>query len=248
MKGIVRPLTYGRLGNYCFQIAAAMGYAWRHGLEFSVPDHTKSPVHNPIYFQHLANPRWDNSAPVVRIEEGTHAYQELPYKLEWEGKQIVLDGYWQTEKYFKEFRKEVIAAFGLEWKQLDGFVSVHLRRGDYLRLTHKHPPVPKEWIEEAMRQFPGYHFIFFSDDIAYCKETFGHRKDVSFSKRKDPLQDLTEMSWCEHQIGSASTFSLWGGYLNQNPKKRMIMPRLWFVPGHGGLDVSDIVPENWIRL
>jgi len=249
MSTFVKPLTYGRMGNFLFQAAAAMGYAWRHELEFTLPNHTKNPRHNPIYLQHLVNPKFDPTWPTETITEGpTHVYEELPFKEEWRGKKnIILDGYWQSEKYFKEFRNSIISKFGFEWKPLLGFVSVHVRRGDYLKLTDKHPPVPASWITDAMAQFPGYHFIFFSDDIPWCRMVFGRRKDVTFSKGSSEVQDLVEMTWCEHHICSASTFSWWGAWLNQNPHKRVIMPKLWFMPGRKE-DTRDIVPEGWERL
>jgi len=56
------------------------------------------------------------------------------------------------------------------------------------------------------------------------------------------------MSCCEHHICSASTFSWWGAWLSQNPNKKVIMPKLWFIPGWGGHDVKDVVPPEWIRI
>lgn len=248
MSGMVKPRTYGRMGNFLFQAAAAMGYAWRHGMEFTLPNTTRDPVHNPIYLQHLVNPWWDESLPQVVIDEKTHGYQELPFQEDWRGKNIILNGYWQSEKYFLSFRDRILEAFGYPWILRREVVSVHVRRGDYLRLTQKHPPVPKEWYEEAMRKFPGYRFCFYSDDIAWCEETFGHRDDVSFSKGQDEEQDLISMSCCEHHICSASTFSWWGAWLNRNDEKHIIIPRLWFQPGYRKTDTKDIVPETWERL
>jgi hypothetical protein len=94
-----------------------------------------------------------------------------------------------------------------------------------------------------MNKFPGYHFIFFSDDIPWCIQTFGHRKDVTFSAGRKEMEDLQYMSTCEHHVCSASTFSWWGMWLNRNPNKRVIFPKLWFTPNWGGLDTKDIVPE-----
>lgn len=240
---IVKPLTYGRMGNFLFQAAAAIGYACRHGLEFTVPNSTNNPKNNPIYLQHLVNPKFKIPDPCVQITEGPHSYQELPYNEEWRDKQnVILDGYWQTEKYFKECRNTVLQAFNFPWHSMPGFVSVHVRRGDYLQLTQKHPPVPASWITEAMGCFPGFHFIFFSDDIQWCKDVFGRRKDVTFSKGTSEVQDLIEGTWCEHHICSASTFSWWQMWLNQNPNKRVIFPKRWFMPGRPEA-THDIVPE-----
>jgi len=246
--GMVRPKTYGRFGNFLFQAAAAMGYAWRHRLEFSLPDTTKDAKNNPIYLQHLVNPKWDPKLPVVTLTEKTHGYQELRYEAGWKNHNIVLDGYWQSEKYFKEFRERILGAFNYPWKPFPGNVSVHVRRTDYLTLTKKHPPVPKEWITNVMAQFPDHKFTFFSDDIAWCYQEFGHREDCVFSEGKNEVDDLVVMSWHEHQICSASTFSWWSMWLNRNPNKRAIFPKNWFQPGYKKTDTKDIIPDWCERL
>lgn len=247
MSGMVKPLTYGRMGNFLFQAATAIGYALRHDLPFTLPDTTKNPKWNPIYLQHLVNPKWDPSLPEVELTETTHAFQDLPFRNSWRQCNIVLDGYWQSEKYFKDFRLDILRIFGFKWAPVTGLVSVHVRRGDYLKLTQKHPPIGVSWYHAAMAKFPGCHFMFFSDDIQWCRDNFGHRKDVVFSDGINEEDDLMAMSWCEHHICSASTFSWWGAWLDWNPSKRVIMPALWFVPGHGNLDIKDIVPAEWER-
>lgn len=238
----------GRMGNFLFQAATTMAYAWKHQLEFTVPNTTKNLKHNPIYLGHLVHPDYRPEDPCVHIEEKVHTYQELEYQEEWRNKSnVTLHGYWQTEKYFLEYREQVLQKFAFPWKPLPGFVSVHVRRGDYLRLTTKHPPVPVSWIMKAMERFPGFHFIFFSDDIPWCKSVFSRRKDVSFSKGTNEVQDLIDMSQCDHHICSASTFSWWGMWLNQNPQKRAIFPKLWFQPGRKE-DTKDIIPEWCERI
>jgi len=247
MRGMVKPKTYGRMGNFLFQAAAAMGYAWRHGMDFTVPDTTKDPKWNPIYLQHLVNPKFDPRLPEALIKEHQHSYLELPFRDHWRQSNIILDGYWQSEKYFKEFRDRVIEAFGYPWVLLKGAVSVHVRRTDYLTLTRKHPPVGKEWMERQMAEFPSFQFQFFSDDISWCQVEFGQRADCSFSEGQTEEQDLISMSCCEHHICSASTFSWWAAWLNRNPDKRIIMPKDWFQPGYKKTDTSDIVPPKWER-
>lgn len=245
---MVKPLTYGRMGNFLFQVACAITYAWRHGLEFTIPNTTKDPRNNPIYLQHLVNPRWDPALPSVQIVEQSHAFQVLPFQEAWRDKNIILDGYWQTEKYFLEFRDRLLETFAYPWEPWKGIVSFHVRRGDYLRLAYKHPPVSLDWMHRAMALFPGYHFLFFSDDIKWCQSVFGDRKDVTFSTGKSIEEDLIRMSWCEHHICSASTFSWWGAWLNRNPQKRILMPDWWFTPGYQRINTKDIVPTHWERL
>lgn len=240
--------TYGRMGNFLFQAATCIGYALKHNLEFSLPNTTTSEFWNPIYLQHLVSPKWQQGKEDILINETVHQYQELEFNESWREVQIVLNGYWQTEKYFKDYRKEILYLFDFPYERKDAVVSVHVRRGDYVLLKEKHPPVSKEWYEEAMAEFPGYRFKFFSDDIAWCKSQFGGRTDCEFSTNANEVDDLVEISCCEHNINSSSTFSWWGAWLNQNENKKIITPKDWFTPGWGGADTKDLIPDKWIKL
>ena len=242
--------SVGRFGNVLFQAAATIGYALRHDLDFTVPTKTHDAKWCPIYLTHLANPKYDPTLPEVRVVERGHAYQQIPFQESWRGKNIVLDGYWQSEKYFEECREKILELFNYPWVPHKGTVSVHVRRGDYVQLAHKHPPVSVEWYNYAMEQFNGYNFRFFSDDIPYCHAHWGNHPNCSFSSGRSPEeQDLAEMSSCEHHISSASTFSWWSAWLNQNPNKRIIIPKRWFSDAEElKCNTKDIVPESWERI
>lgn len=247
MNGHVKPLFFGRAGNVLFQAATAIAYALDHEMPYTVPNKTDDPKHNPLYLQHLVDPKFNPKLPEIKIVEKGHNFQVLPFQEAWRNSNIILDGYWQTEKYFKHRRNEIIQAFGYPWESLPGFVSVHVRRTDYLRLQKKHPLVRKEWIDTQMERFPGYHFIFFSDDTPWCEENYGKRKDVTVHKGTVE-QDLIKMSCCTHHICSASTFSWWSAWLNRYPNKQVYIPKQWFGVGHGNLDTSDIVPPEWHKV
>ena len=240
--------TYGRMGNFLFQVAACIGYAMKHNLEFSIPNRTNEPFWNPIYLQHLVNPKYIQGREDVLLNEPFHQYQEIPFKEEWREKQIVLNGYWQSEKYFKEYRNEILYLFAFPYEMKKDVVSIHVRRGDYLQLPNKHPQIGKEWYEAAMALFPDKQFKFFSDDISWCAHTFGGRDNVTYSSNKNEVEDLIEMSCCEYNINSSSTFSWWSAWLNRNFEKIVVTPKDWFVPGWMNMDTKDIVPEEWIKL
>lgn len=238
----------GRMGNYLFELATAMGYAFKNNIEYTAPFITLHEFWNPIYLKHLQNPKYNPNLPQAVIREYQHQYQELPFNESWRDVNIVLSGYWQTEKYFKNYRQQILDAFNYEWNLNKGLVSVHVRRGDYITFSEKHPAVPVEWYEEAMSMFPDKKFVFFSDDIEWCKENFKHRNDCSFSEGRSIEEDLIEISQCEHHINSSSTYSWWGAWLNRNEDKKIYTPKLWFTENWGNLNVDDIVPETWIKL
>lgn len=246
---IVSYKPTGRLGNALFQCAATIAYALKNGIEFSIPSITNSTQWNPIYLQHLVNSKWINGKEDITLCEKTYfKYEDIEWKEEWKGKQILLDGYWQNEKYFKDHKEDVLKAFNFFYMKQTNLVGVHIRRGDYVNLREKHPEITPGWYENAMYLFKDFNFMIFSDDIPYCKEIFKHRGDCIYSEGKSELDDLIAFSHCEHQINSASTFSWWGSYLNKNENKKCIFPKQWFTPSHSNAWTEEIVLPEWIRL
>jgi hypothetical protein len=240
---MVSSIYAGRLGNILFEKAAAIGYAQKHGLQYCIDEEPS--------IRHM----WPK--PVI-IKESGHQYQELPFMPQWKDKHVVLQGFWQSERYFAHCREEVLKAFGFSWEPLNAVCSIHVRRGDYLLYPDKHPVVTAEYLDQAISyicQNTGVSlFMVFSDDIPYCRQLINSRMyygcRFDYSERIDERRDLEFMSRCEHNIISNSTFSWWGAWLNQNPDKVVISPSKdnWFGPGNAHLDTSDIIPESWIQI
>lgn len=240
--------TYGRTGNFLFQVAATIAYALKHNLDFSIPNKTNDPFWNPIHLQHLVNQKWDQGREDILINENGHEYKEIEFREEWRDKQIVLNGYWQSEKFFSDYRMEILYLFDLPYEQKEDTAAIHVRRGDYLHLRDKHPEVTRDWYESAMGRFGNnFKFKFFSDDISWCRQEFGNRSDCDFSTNDDIMRDLIEGSCCQHQILSSSTFGWWMGWLNRNPNKIVYIPKNWFIPGYS-LETKDIVPLSWYKI
>lgn len=239
----------GRFGNWYMESCTAIAYALKHGLEFSMPTgHGKDSFHNPVYCKHLINPNYNPHLPEIRLWENGHQYQELPFEEDWRNNNIIIEGYRQSEKYFKEYANEIRYLMNYPYEKKEGIVCLHWRRGDYVHLKEKHPEVTIEYYEKAMGLFPGFRFKVFSDDIHYSREQFKHRHDVEFSTNDDIERDFIEMQCCEHFINSSSTFSWAAAWHSRSENKKVVTPELWFTPGWMNMDTSDIVPETWIKL
>lgn len=231
----------GRLGNQAFQIATTIGLALRNGTNYKIPVKTVDPRVWPTYFNHF--PRLYPSDKIsLRYKEPEFNYNPIPFT-----DNMCLSGYFQSEKYFADYRPEIIKAFGIPWKPLKGVVSIHVRRGDYLQFADKHPPVTEEYLCKAIAMFPGWQFMVFSDDMAWCREHF-LGPQFTFATKNPPLKDLELMANCEHQIVANSSFSWWGHFFNQNPHKVGIFPKVWFGEGNRHLPTHDIYPPNAIIL
>lgn len=171
----------------------------------------------------------------------------------------VLDGYWQSEKYFGEF-EPCFDYTKLNNKSLELMedirnseksVAIHVRRGDYVRDIKTYNLMgeicTKEYYHEAIKQFDtDSTFFVFSDDVAWCQRNLDLPKViyVSHNQGVDSWQDMALMSACRHQIIANSSFSWWAAWLNQNQQKVIIAPSKWF----NGIEDRDLIPVSWRRI
>jgi hypothetical protein len=181
-------------------------------------------------------------------------YNKIPFVND----KMYLRGYFQSDKYFINHKKEIFDLFSIdnltknqienEYGELlkNGAISIHVRRGDYLKLQHLFNVLPYEYYEKIINYFgKNKTYLIFSDDMKWCKENF-KGDNFHFIDSNNPVIDLYTQTLCEHNIISCSTFSWWGAYLNQNIDKKVFIPYPWFNKGYRG-DTTDIYPENWIK-
>jgi hypothetical protein len=173
----------GGLGNYMFQISAAYSIAKRDGKEL-ICDYSDHVVpHKP--FSKYTNNLFrkikfsNNVGKYTHVGESGFNYKILP-KIEGS---VRLNGYFQSEEYFKEIRNEILNLFDLpediKKKVEDKYkgilkqdtCSLHVRRGDYLGLPNHHPTQTIEYYKESINIIGiDKTFVIFSDDINWCKE------------------------------------------------------------------------------
>ncbi|MBA3830073.1 MAG: alpha-1,2-fucosyltransferase [Taibaiella sp.] len=237
------------LGNQLFQYAAVIGAAKKYNRAYWFPTKTLDPRVWKTYFTDLPKQPFDIGHYKI-YKELTHSYTPIP-----DQDNIILEGFWQSEKYFEGALDDIRYAFNFPWKPLTDFVSIHVRRGDYLLYPGKHPVVTIEYLTQAVHYFidKGYKsFVVTSDDISWCRKNLDFLKingiDFSYSARKTEIEDLALGSCCAHQVGSNSTFSLWQYFLNHNPDKEIVLPKVWFGPGNAHLVTEDIYPEKAIII
>lgn len=253
---IVSFMPQGRAGNFFFEAAACWAYCKKHGLEFSVPKFTNSDFHNPIYLHHLQHPNYNPQAPRIVVKEKNFHYDELPFDESWRGQNILLSGYFQSYRYYQEYREEIINAFNLHWELIPDVCAIHARYGDYLTIEKKHIVVDEEYILSAMKiisEKTGItRFKVFSDDLPLFKQRHGDLFPFEYSTNDDIMADLIEASCCHSLIGSSSTFSYWIAELNRNPDKVKTVQKLWFQEGwsENGLPyhTHDLLDDKWIKL
>ncbi len=249
----------GGLGNQMFQIAATYALALRNGDECGFDLHN---CYTPL--QGSASDRYksnilSNVRNIVNIKsefyynEPNFAYNEIPYS-----KDLLINGYFQSEKYFSDFKAEILKLFKIsDTKMVEDYLigfrkmgvpitAVHIRRGDYIKNPDFHPVCEIEYYQKAMETLKETHFIFISDDMKWVTENF-NGPNIWYSNFTDEINDFTLMALCDNNIIANSSFSWWAAYLNKNENKRIIAPSKWFGP-KGPQDTQDLLPESWIKI
>jgi hypothetical protein len=183
---------------------------------------------------------------------------------------VYLDGYWQSENYFRHIKQILLTDLKLDeltlsiemkcYKQeienSNSSVSIHIRRGDYLSnptTTAYHGICDLAYYDKAMSKIENHvenpiYFVF-SDDKEYVKEVFAHKKNMIIIENvsKDH-EELILMSMCKHNIIANSSFSWWGAWLNQHRDAIKIAPQKWFNDPLMQLQTKDILPDCWYRI
>lgn len=268
----------GGLGNQMFQYAMYLALKKNNRLSFFLFDINKScNCHNgfeltkifpSIGFNEIRLykliqafcPKILQNLKIVKQPNSLTYYPELKKNM---AGNIAYEGYWQTEQYFLDVQSKVRSAFKFDLDLLNSFtkqlseeilkddesVSIHIRRGDYLRESFR-LTCTLEYYKRAIDLIKSKcripKFYVFSDDINWVKENLSitNAEYIGWNKGEDSWQDMYLMSLCRHNIIANSSFSWWGAWLNSNVDKYVIAPKLWF----NDRNRQDIIPQSWIKI
>ena len=157
---------------------------------------------------------------------------------------IVINDYFESEIYFKNFKEEIIKQLtpkniNLEKLQdlaeklsKNNSVCVHIKGGDYLKNRFYDAYIlpieyQKEAIKLAKQIIPDAIFFVFSDHTKLSQQELS--TDISFNfidnENYSSLESLFLMSKCSHNIITNDTFSWWSAYINHSKNHITIAPR-----------------------
>lgn len=178
---------------------------------------------------------------------------------------VYLDGWWQSEKYFKDIHDVINQEFTLkdspdktnasllEKISAMNSVSLHFRRGDYATDPNNLKKLGicgREYysrcIDFVKDKISNPCFFIFSDDIELAKSELDISCQHFFidNNKNNSLEDLRLMSSCKTNILANSSFSWWSAWLNPNPDKLVLAPDPWFIR----LNTEDLIPETWTKI
>lgn len=256
----------GGLGNQMFQIATCYAYAKDNNMDYSCPQQTNQTCSRKESYTDtiLRNVKRNNIVGNwYPIREPNFYYNKLPI-INYD--KIYLSGYFQSAKYFNQYRDELKYLFrprdeDVEYIKKYDFsnsLCIHVRRGDYLLMSEIHVPQSIEYyiegyklLKESLNKQIDNIYIF-SDDLDWCKnqEFFKELKNthnVIFVNENDVIT-LYMMTNCTYHVIANSSFSWWGAYLKDNINEPVIIPKKWFGPKGPAFKIEDIALNDWISL
>lgn len=179
---------------------------------------------------------------------------------------IYMHGYWGSEKYFKDIRRELLSDLDLKEplsqhenelclkiKSVNA-VCVHVRRGNFVnnpQTAATHGTCSIEYYQDAVKKMQAILnnpvFYVFSNDIAWAKENLSFIDPVFFigGDESSNYKDFHLMRSCKHFIIANSTFSWWAAWSSDNPDKQVIAPKKWFANPQIS---AEPMPLEWITL
>lgn len=268
----------GGLGNQMFQYSAGRAVSLQHNVPLALDiTHCKRNPARPYKLCNfkVAGEVVEESPLIIKLKSILHpqslfkeqSFYYDPSILDCHD-DVYLQGYWQSEKYFKGIEKIIREDFTLSeepdylnQQMIDKIrnceaVSLHIRRGDYVsdpETTAYHGICSEEYYRGAVSKLENYvknpHFFVFSDDPSWVKEKLDIRHSttiVDFNGSEKDYEDMRLMSLCKHHIIANSSFSWWGAWLSNNPQKIVVAPKQWF--NKPDIKTQDLIPGTWFRL
>lgn len=260
-------VAHERYGLDCFVLDAHFSteqeLEWRRGHQRNVPESRFGRLLSNIGLRRYAEllPTGGN----WHIQKQFHFYPEffdLP-----DGS--VIDGLFQSEKFFAPVAKIIRKHFGFRYKpsrevallaeQIEGCeaVAVHFRRGDLVsseRYKVSQAALGMDYYREAFAQIfskvRSPRFFIFSDDLDFARTCGVCPQEAVFVdcvEEWNPYDALRLVSLCKHFVIANSSFSWWGAWLAENQSKIVMRPEPWFsnMPEN---DTRDLCPDPWIPI
>lgn len=181
---------------------------------------------------------------------------------------VLMEGYYQSEKYFSSIRDLIASDFTLHntpsigaekilsaINQCDA-ICLHIRRGDYVNNNATNAyhgtcslDYYKKGLEVVAQGLARPHCFVFSDDMVWARENFKTNIPmtlVDIHSVAEAHEDLRLMAACKRFVIANSSLSWWGAWLGSREGKIVVAPSQWF---KGGTNTTvDLIPTSWICL
>lgn len=260
----------GGLGNQLFQFATLISYCKKNNYKpifdrkHSGELHTKDLFWDqfPLLQKEVQEGSLTHSPESVSVskthrkvkiyQENDAVFTEIPPFVSEDA--ILLRGYFNNEKYFKEHKEFIINLFRLCILSLPlNFsnivrkeIGVHIRRGDYLKYQNVFYTLEPEYYRKALQFLQlGYPTTVVTEEIEWAKKNLYFLDANTNYINQSILEDFYRLMTCSHIVIANSTFSWWAAYLNRGAI--VIFPLEWFKEQRLAYENKYKV-ENWIMM
>lgn len=293
----VIPRIFGGIGNQLFCYAAARRLALANNAELVIDD-SSGFVHDYDYRRYYQLDHFNipcpKAAAIERLEPFARIRRKLlreincrrPFEkrtyIQQEGIDfdprlllikprgtVYLEGYWQSEDYFKDVEQTIradlkitpptdAANLSMVASIRDSLaIAVHIRFFDVPNGTNGVNDAPGDYYDRAVAKMESLisnaHYFIFSDrpDAARtCISLPDNRITTVLHNRGDAnaYADLWLMTQCQHFIIANSTFSWWGAWLTEHTQKQIIAPGFEMRDGKMSWGFDGLLPKEWVKL
>lgn len=181
-------------------------------------------------------------------------------------KNVYLEGYWQSEEYFEDFKNQIREDFKIttkmpdaveeELRQMqqdtDNLIFIGIRRYQDCVTTAPGMVLEEDYYNKAIQlmesKITNPKFVIFTQQPDWAKAHIVAKNPIMFAKPKEgelsTIEDMYLMQNCRHAIISNSSFYWWGAWLNKNEDKIVIAPKDWNVNNR----IIKPQCKNWILV
>ena len=242
----------GGLGNQLFMVFAVMSHAFKHKSSFYIEDvKIQTGTRKKTYWDSFLKPlkpfcKNMNPEKLNMYREPCFHYTEIPPFHN--DIHVKMTGYYQSYKYFHEYRDEIFKLIELEKRKeevrqklnressscWDTTVSMHFRIGDYKKLPQYHQVLPLQYYKNALTGLMQnnnnvlWTVLYFCEDedveevaakVNALSVDFPTMKFERMAERGlEDWEEILAMSLCRHHIIANSSFSYFGAYFNNNTR------------------------------
>ncbi len=182
--------------------------------------------------------------------------------VELHSKNVYLEGYWQSEKYFADYKYQIRNDFKIitkmsgaveeELSQMrqgtENIVFIGIRRYQDCAITTPGMVLEEDYYNKAIQlmesKLSNPKFVVFTQQPEWAKEHLVSNSPIKYATPKEgylsTIEDMYLMIHCRHAIISNSSFYWWGAWLSEFEDGIVICPT--------NFNNRDMALDGWIKL
>ena len=181
---------------------------------------------------------------------------------------LYVEGYYETEKYFKNFANDLKKKFTINEKYLEknnkyidlvknsNSVSISVRQHRFSERRQINYSKSIKFVQNTVNyinkaviffknKIPNAKFFIWSNDFAGLNEYFDENEFIFIKNNTNKsINDFNLFKYAKHFIVGPTSFHWWGAWLNQNRNKICVRPPDNLNPSNN----KNFWPESWIKI